>query len=145
MTTKKFYKPYDEIPGYGQEFDIKHTTYKKCGKEINVFDEIQANREDTEIIPTLRKYGNLKPLEIDAEGMYGEFKAMNLEDAYAVTEKAQELYDQLPAEIKKIFNDDPKEFLNKAPKWLEEKIQTVQPTTPTNEKTEGVGNEQSAN
>lgn len=145
MAEKKFYKPFDTIPGYEQKFDIKNTTYKKGGKEINIFDEIQANRIDTEIIPTLRKYGNLKPLEVDYKGLYGTFQDMNLRDAYEAKQKADEMFEELPKELKAIFNNDPKEFYDKAPKWLEEKIKTMQPTTPTNETKEGVSNEQSSN
>lgn len=145
MATKFFRNPFDKHTreDYQQSFDRTKITYVKCGKEINIYDEIQANRTDTEIIPTLRKYGNLKPLEVDYQGMYGEFEKMDLRDVYELKEKAENMYDQLPAEIKAQFNDDPREFLEKAPKWLEEKIKTLQPTTPTNNepKDEGVTNE----
>ena len=136
MANKLFRNPFDKIErtDYQQEFDRTKITYMKCGKEINVYDEIQANREDTEIIPTLRKYGNLKPMEVDYQAMYGEFQNMDLRDVFELRDRAKEMYDNLPAEIKAQFNDDPKEFAEKAPQWLEEKIKTIQPTkTPTNE------------
>lgn len=116
----------------------------KCGKEINIYDEIQANREDTEIIPTLRKYGNLKPLEVDKKAMFGEFQKMELRDVYELRDKANEMYNQLPAEIKKQFNNDPREFVEKAPEWLENELKKQQePTTPTTNKNtnEGVKDE----
>lgn len=138
----KFIKPFAPRNRVQQDFDRTKITYVKCGKEINIYDEIQANRVDTEIIPTLRKYGNLKPLEVDYQGMYGEFQKMDLRDVYELKQKADDMFDSLPAEIKAQFNNDAKEFAEKAPKWLEEKIKTQQPTTPTNEpKNEGVTNE----
>lgn len=138
----KFIKPFAPRNRVQQDFDRTKITYVKCGKEINVYDEIQANRVDTEIIPTLRKYGNLKPLEVDYQGMYGEFQKMDLRDVYDLKQKADDMFDSLPAEIKAQFNNDAKEFAEKAPKWLEEKIKTSQPTTTTNEpKDEGVTNE----
>lgn len=143
MTTKLFKNPFDkhDRKNYQQSFDHTKITYVKCGKEINIYDEIQANRTDTEIIPTLRKYGNLKPLEIDYQGMYGEFQKMDLRDVFEQRDKAVEMFNELPAEIKNEFNNDPHEFMLKAPKWIEEKIKTSQPTTPTNEtKPEGVEN-----
>lgn len=144
MAKQTFIKPFGPYEHYGQKNDIRKTTYTKYGKEVNVYDEIQANRVDTEIVPTLRKYGNLKPLEMDYQGMYGEFQNMDLRDVYQAKDKAEKLYNELPADIKAQFNDDPREFMEKAPKWLDEKIKTLQaqqpkPTEPTNkeEPTEG--------
>lgn len=67
---------------------------------------------------------------------------MDLRDVFELKQKADDMFDSLPAEVKTQFNNDAKEFAEKAPKWLEEKIKTKQPTTPTNEpKNEGVTNE----
>ena len=40
-----------------QDFNKEEITVTKAGKEINVYNFIQENREDTEIYPTLEKYG----------------------------------------------------------------------------------------
>lgn len=138
----KFIKPFAPRNRVQQDFDRTKITYVKCGKEINIYDEIQANRVDTEIIPTLRKYGNLKPLEVDYKGMYGEFQKMDLRDVFELKQKQticltayqQKSKHNLTTTLKNL----PKKHLN----GLKKKIKTKQPTTPTNEpKNEGVTNE----
>lgn len=142
--TNKFIKPFDEHKREQQKFDIKKTYFIRKGKKINVYDFIQSNREDTEIIPTLRKYGNLKPMEVDYEGMYETFtEKIGLREVLDLNRKAEEMFDSLPAEIKVQFNNDKYEFAEKGQAWLNEKIKTIQPTTPTTNNTtdpEGVNN-----
>lgn len=143
-TNKSFRKPFTRERAQ-QEFDYKTITFKRKGVDVNIYDFIQAGREDTEILPTLRKYGNLEPMKTDYKAMYGDFqKLMDLRNVYEIKQKADDLWDQLPAEVKAEFNNDAKEFAENGLEWLNKKIQTAQPTTPTNEtnNNEGVDNEQ---
>ena len=96
----------------------------KQGKEIDVDAMIQAGREDTEIYPTLEKYGCLDKLEIDNKGVYGDFREIkSLENIIEQNEKATNLWNNLPLEVREQFGNDKNRFLNEGEEWLKNKIQ----------------------
>ena len=96
----------------------------KQGKEIDVDAMIQAGREDTEIYPTLEKYGCLDKLEIDNKGVYGDFREIkSLENIIEQNEKATNLWNNLPLEVREQFGNDKTRFLNEGEEWLKNKIQ----------------------
>lgn len=106
----------------GQEFG--EPTWVKYGKTEKVQDYIEANKTDTEIYECLEKYGCLKPLEMDYEGMYNDFSEMaDLRGSLDKMHKANEMWKQVPAEIKKEFNNDMHEFTDKGMEWLSKKLQ----------------------
>lgn len=95
----------------------------KQGKEIDVDAMIQAGREDTEIYPTLEKYGCLDKLEIDNKGVYGDFREIkSLENIIEQNEKATNLWNNLPLEVREQFGNDKTKFLNEGEEWLKKKI-----------------------
>ena len=107
----------------GQKF--KKAIIIKQGKEIDVDAMIQAGREDTEIYPTLEKYGCLDKLEIDNKGVYGDFREIkSLENIIEQNEKATNLWNNLPLEVREKFGNDKTKFLNEGEKWLKNKIQS---------------------
>lgn len=115
----------------GQEFG--DPTWVKYGKTERVQDYIEANKTDTEIYECLKKYGCLKPLEMDYEGMYGDFtKLADLRGSLDRMHQANEMWRQVPAEIKKEFNNDIHEFVDRGMEWIDNKIkqEKTQPTTP---------------
>lgn len=125
----------------GQEFG--EPTWVKYGKEEKVQDYIEANKTDTEIYECLEKYGCLKPLEMDYEGRYDDFTAMNdLRSSLDKKIAAENMWKQIPAEIKKQFNNDMHEFVDRGAEWLKKEIaKTIAPVEtpaqPTTNETKG--------
>lgn len=104
-------KPYCESEEYSnrytQSFDKTKITIVKAGKEYNVYDYIQAQREDTEIYPTLEKYGNIKALERPAKEVYADVSnALELRDLLDQDKKLEELFYSLPLEERREFDND---------------------------------------
>lgn len=101
---------------------------KKAGKEFDVHDFIQENREDTEIYPTLEKYGSLEKITINSEVLYGDMtRIKGLRDIHEQIEESQQLWDSLPFEIRHEFQGNKRLFMENGEKWLKEKIEKNQP------------------
>lgn len=95
----------------------------KCGKEIDMHDLIQEARTDTEIYPTLEKYGCLDRLELDAEGVYGDFTAMK--DLRGLIEQAQAadvMWNNLPKDVRAHFENNKALFVEGGEKYLKDII-----------------------
>lgn len=106
-----------------QSFDKANITLKKAGKEINVYDAIQANREDTEIYPTLEKYGCIDRMMLNSEGVYADFTIFKgLREIKEQQEMANNMFYNLPLEIRQVFNNDKNIFMRDGEKWLKNKI-----------------------
>lgn len=107
----KEFKHYNDRQREQQNFDKEKITLTKAGKTYNVYDMIQEARTDTEIYPTLEKYGCLDKIICDIPEVYADLtKAMELRDIYEQQKKAEELWYNLPLEIRKDFDHDPKKF-----------------------------------
>lgn len=112
----------------GEEFG--DPTWVKYGKEERVQDYINANKTDTEIYECLEKYGCLKPLEMNYEGTYADFSEMlDLRGSLEKMNKANEMWRQVPAEIKKEFNNDIHEFTDRGMEWVAKKIEAERAKT----------------
>ena len=106
----------------GQKFG--KPTWIKYGKEEDIQSYIEANKTDTEIYECLEKYGCLKPLEMDWEGTYADFSEMNdLRSSLEKMNKANEMWKQIPADIKKNFNNDIHEFVDRGMEWAKKQIE----------------------
>lgn len=128
-----------------QEFDITKNFFIKAGEKINIYDQIQAATEDTDIYQTLEKYGSIKPLEIDKKAIYAEFNQMyDKRDLHNQQIAAQNLWDKLPYKVREQFHNDKLEFMENGQKWLENEIlRAEQAKTTQNEKNNEVSqNEQ---
>ena len=107
-----------------QTFDKDNIFLEKAGVKTNVYDLIQANREDTEIIPTLEKYGCIDRMMLNVEDVYGEFgKFKELRDIQEQQKYAQNLWDNLPIETRREFNHDKYLFVKNGEKWLKNKLE----------------------
>lgn len=113
-----------------QEFDKEKITLKKAGKEYNVYDAIQEAREDTEIYPTLEKYGCLDKLMLDKEMTLADFKDYSgyadLRDLKNQQIKAQEMFYNLPLETRQHFNNDINQFVKDGKSYVENLIKEEQ-------------------
>ncbi len=101
-----------------QSFDKEKITLTMAGKTFNLYDKIQEGREDTEIYPTLEKYGCLpNEFKSDAEvmnylaGHVQEFdKKYDLRDVSDQKIMAEKLFYNLPLNIRNKFDNDIKKL-----------------------------------
>lgn len=112
-----------------QTFDKSKILLKKAGKTYNVYDKIQESREDTEIYPTLEKYGCIDRMILDTKGVYADFTNFKgLREIKEQQAEADRMFNNLPLETRKIFNNDKNVFMRDGEKWLKEKIKTEETT-----------------
>nr|DAO66050.1 MAG TPA: hypothetical protein [Microviridae sp.] len=135
-----------------QEYNKEEIKITIAGEEKNVYQMIQEAREDTEIYPTLEKYGCLDKLGVDNDKMFEDMRElgkMNLRDIKEQQKKAMELWYKLPVETRNEFGNNHKEFMEKGEKWLKAKIDKANAEMQAQKleenvvvKTEAVNNEQ---
>lgn len=122
-----------------QSFDLDFKI-KQNGQEFNLYDHIQEAREDTEIYPTLEKYGCLENVPMDPNKVYADFRGLgSLVDMKLQQIKAQEMWNALPWDVRKEFNNDMHTFVKDGEQYLTKKIaeinaqkeQTITPNTGT--------------
>lgn len=133
----KFNTAYDQTRNISQSFDRKKIFLKRGGKTYNVYDEIQANNVDLNIYEILEKYNcskDIAPSQAGAlinnankmNGMYGDFTQLqeigDARDIIAFQNKANEMFLQLPLEIRKHFDNNALKFANEGEKWLQEQL-----------------------
>lgn len=120
-----------------QTFDKDKITLKKAGKEFNVYQWIQEAREDTEVIPTLEKYGCIDRMILNKEEMYGDFT--NFKDLRGLNDQireSQRMFDNLPAEIKKKFGNNKDLFMREGEAWLKSEIEKEKAKQPVEQPTQ---------
>lgn len=113
----KFFK-YGDRNRKQQSFDREKITITKAGVTVNVYDQIQANNVDTDIYEVAKKY-HIMPDEATElmkekggqQGIYLDIreiqdKIKDIGDVQEVANKAQELFEQLPVEIKQKYGND---------------------------------------
>lgn len=106
-----------------QTFDKSKISLTKAGKTYNVYDKIQEAREDTEIYPTLEKYGCIDRMMLDTQGVYADFTSFKgLREMKDQQKTADQMFYNLPLETRKIFNNDKNIFIRDGEKWLKDKI-----------------------
>lgn len=107
-----------------QAFDKDKIFIEQAGVKKNNYDLIQAAREDTEVIPTLEKYGCIDRMILDVEDIYGEFgKYKNLREIQEQQIQAEKMWQKLPIETRREFNHDKYNFVKNGEKWLKNKIE----------------------
>lgn len=107
-----------------QKFDKSKIFLTKAGKTYNVYDKIQEGREDTEIYPTLEKYGCIDRMMLDTHGVYADFQNFNdLRDLKDQQNMATNMFYNLPLETRKEFNNNINTFLKEGENWLKNKIE----------------------
>lgn len=129
-----------------QEFDKDKIFVTKAGKTYNVYDAIQAANVDTDIVEVMKKY-NLtedKAAELMEErgGVQGIYKdicemqktAQTLPELMQVGKNAQELFDNLPLEVKSKYGNDLSKFLKDQKEQDEKQSEPV--TQPKDEVTD---------
>lgn len=106
-----------------QKFDPEKIIIKKAGKTINVFDWIQSGREDTEIYPTLEKYGCIDRMVMNTQGIYDDFtKFKDLRGIKEQQQAAEAMFYQLPLEVRQKFNNNISTFTKDGEAYLKKKL-----------------------
>ena len=122
----------------GQSFDRENIFIIKKGQKINVYDMIQAGREDTEIYPMLEKYGCIKTnKELNKPLLYGDFEELqDLRDIQEKMQLADNLWQRLDLETRKKYGHNKMAFINDPTKYLEKPKEQILPTTNEQQKVE---------
>ena len=106
-----------------QTFDKENIFIIIRGEKINIYKMIQEAREDTEIAEVLKRYGCIEKLGIDNKKTYDSLVEINdLRDIYEAKNRADQLWETLPIEVRKEFNNNAHEFMKNGEKWLKDKI-----------------------
>lgn len=109
MIIKPFCENKERSNKYAQNYDRKKIMITKAGKTYNLYDSIQAAREDTEIYPTLEKYGNLETMgdKKNTQMIYADIsEALDLRGLYNQDLKLKEIFENLPAKERNQFGND---------------------------------------
>lgn len=105
-----------------QNFDKEKITIKIKGKDINVYDMIQESREDTEIYPTLEKYGCIDKIKLNRESVYTDWtelqKMQGLRGIKDQQIAAENMFYNLPKEIRKEFDNNINKFTKEAEEFV---------------------------
>lgn len=106
-----------------QSFDKDNITLTKAGKTFNVYDKIQEGREDTEIYPTLEKYGCIDRMMLDHQGIYDDFTRYGtLRDLKEQQKMAEQMFYDLPIETRQVFNNDINQFMKDGQKYVKKLV-----------------------
>lgn len=107
-----------------QSFDKDKIFIKRGGKMLNLYQMIQEGREDTEIEPTLKKYGCIEGhIAVDNNKILADFT--EIEDFRGVNDKAikaKEMFYDLPLDIRQQFNNNLNTFTKEGKNWVEKRI-----------------------
>ena len=108
-------------PSKGQTFG--RPKIKRFGEERDIYDMIQEARADTEIYPTLEKYGCLDRITRDTAAIYGDFTEIKeLRNVIEQSNKAEELWKSLPLDMREHFQNNKELFMEGAEEYLTNKI-----------------------
>lgn len=107
-------------------------TIIRGGKKFVVRQLIQESRSDTEIYPTLEKYGTLENamehMKKNLNKIYADFGAVTtLKDTMDQQIQAQQLWNDLPFQVRAHFNNNIHTFLKEGEKYLKEMIEANKP------------------
>lgn len=118
------YKLRNERHRCQQTFDKEKIFIKRGGKMLNLYQMIQEGREDTEIEPTLKKYGCLEGhIAVDNNKLLADFTEMT--DFRGVNDmaiKAKEMFYDLPLETRQMFNNDINTFTKEGKAYVQKLV-----------------------
>lgn len=94
--------------------DTIHIVQK--GQKIYLTELMEANREDTEIYPTLEKYGCIDKCCKQSALEYGEQLNPDLMEAVEILRKGEEIWNSLNVKTREFYNNDKEKFIQNAHK-----------------------------
>lgn len=126
MTTK--FAKYGDRNRKSQTFDRKNIFVEKCGKKINCYDAIQAANIDTNIYEVMKKYHCTEDQAAEymkekggVQGVYADIrelqtKMQDIGDAIGLVQTAQQMFENLPVEVRKKYGHNLEVFLKEQEK-----------------------------
>jgi len=116
---------------------------KMKGKEIDIYDLIQAAREDTEIYPTLEKYGCIDKIMRNNEGIFADLTNIkDLRNSLEQMKAAEDMWLGLPLEVRAEYNHSIHEFLDEGQEKLTKQIKMEKEVIRETPEIKGETNEQ---
>lgn len=123
----------------GTVFD-KNITFTLGGKEQSIYEFTQANREDTEIYPTLEKYGTIERMTRPLQDIYGDATKMkDLRATFEEIKEGEKIWNNIPLDIREQFGNDMGKFVKHGQEWAQNEMKKQQEAT-TQTNTEGATN-----
>lgn len=133
----QFYK-WGDRDRKAQKYDKEKITITKAGKTYNVYDSIQAANIDTDIYEVIQKYHCTESEAVQImnekggeQGVFADIRALqnqikDIGDIQRVAEEAQNMFEALPAEIKKAAGNNLEDWYNEQKKKAEKAAQAAQ-------------------
>lgn len=130
-----------------QAFDKEKITITKAGVTVNVYDQIQAANVDTNIYEVMKKYHLNEDEAVQflqekggEQGIFQDIRALqenikDIGDVMQTAQKAQEMFENLPNEVKQKYGNNLVNFFH------EQKKKQVEEKTDKTDQVEGVNNE----
>lgn len=129
-----------------QTFDKDKIFVEKAGKKINCYDAIQAANVDTDIYEVMKKYHCQEDTALQLmqerggeKGIYQDIREIqenceDIGDIIALQQQAQQMFEELPVEVKTKYGNDLTEFM-KAQEKAEKDALRNQTTEPKQDET----------
>ncbi len=95
------------VTAYGIKRRVQTVNNKPSMTKQSLVDNADVNK----IIKRYNKTGILQKAT-DFEGLYGEFDSMDMQDAMNKVAKAEELFLEVPSDIRARFGNDPGQFID---------------------------------
>lgn len=111
---------------------FERPTILRNGKEQDLYRMIQENAEDTDLYKIEEKYHGLENARLDLNEIYADMtETLDIRDIYEKRDRAKEMWENLPLQIREKFNHDPAEFAENGIDWLKKEIEKNQPKVET--------------
>ena len=98
---------------FDEKGEVKETTLHKTDNPLNVYDRIQADYPATDINLLMKKFalGDTSAINVK-EGIYADVTKMpkNFAELFDRINDSHRLFDELPADLKQLFNNSYEEF-----------------------------------
>lgn len=123
------YNAAEDTKKYGHNFEKEKIMLKKAGETFNVYDRIQAANVDVDIYETLAKYNMLptrenaaQMLNVRGEAMFGDMRLLEGEHPQDFIDRANNLWESLPLDVRAQFGHDRKRFSREGADWLKNNL-----------------------
>lgn len=104
---------------YGANFDKEKITFLRSGKAVNLYDYIQSQNQDLEVYEVLERTGSLDSMNKSTQQIYADFtNAMSLRNICDQKVEVNNIFETLPINVKRIFNNDVKNFIENGEKYF---------------------------
>lgn len=140
---KSKHEPWKSRTRKGESYCKEKILIRQYGRLVNLYKLIQSRNIDTEIYPTLKKYGSIKPMEITSEWITTGMNALNsIKDIDELNRAAENEFLNLPTELQAKFDYNYAKFAQYAQKkgGTEELMKILIPQQPKKEEKTENGN-----